>query len=616
MRSRVIVALMGLTALLLPATGRAAGDVTPGWVTGPSMSQPRFDHFAVTLKDGRVLVGGGNAGSSVTAGVQIYDPRYDSWRPAASMFVARQRATATLLADGRVFVMGGLSTTSPTSAQTWGEIYDPVEDEWRGTDKAGSSKVGHAAVPLSSGSVLVVGGDAPDGAPTKTAQLYDPATDRWQSVPDMGLARTGATATVLKDGRVLVLGGTGTPNTGLSSAEIFNPSTQQWKPVKPMSRSRWSGHTATLLADGRVLVAGGYDVPTAATAGAEVYDPAADTWTSVSGMRHPRAHHTATRLANGDVLIMGGELPGGTWTEADRYAPATNTFSEFSFVSQGTRSRARAALMGDGRVLVTGGTGSFSADLTTLRYTAATTFLVGATIWDLGAEPVGAVGPLRGFTVTNTGDQPLIFSSLATTGVSAREFRIGGEGCAVAVVAPGESCQLAIGFLPTAAGQRRATLTFRVNAFGPAPSVDLKGVGTVAVTPTATPTPTATAIVSATPTATVQPLPTPPPTPNAGPVATGKPSGHARIVFRNGYRVAAKQRASHCRGRVSLELRRGKRSLAKRVTKLDRKCRFGATFKVAWSRIGRARTLTVVVRFHGNRHFGATTNRFKVKVPG
>ena len=28
-----------------------------------------------------------------------------------------------------------------------------------------------------------------------------------------------------------------------------------------------------------------------------------------------------------------------------------------------------------------------------------------------------------------------------------------------------------------------------------------------------------------------------------------------------------------------------------------------------------AKTLTVAARFHGNRYLGATTNRFKVKVP-
>jgi hypothetical protein len=32
-------------------------------------------------------------------------------------------------------------------------------------------------------------------------------------------------------------------------------------------------------------------------------------------------------------------------------------------------------------------------------------------------------------------------------------------------------------------------------------------------------------------------------------------------------------------------------------------------------KIGKAKALTVVARFHGNRYLGATTNRFKVRVP-
>ncbi|HEY6889673.1 MAG TPA: hypothetical protein VI300_17880, partial [Solirubrobacter sp.] len=62
-------------------------------------------------------------------------------------------------------------------------------------------------------------------------------------------------------------------------------------------------------------------------------------------------------------------------------------------------------------------------------------------------------------------------------------------------------------------------------------------------------------------------------------------------------------------------LLRGRTTLATRRTTLDRRCRFGVTFRVRRSRIGSAKTLTVRARFGGNRVLGPTTNRFKVKVP-
>jgi hypothetical protein len=87
------------------------------------------------------------------------------------------------------------------------------------------------------------------------------------------------------------------------------------------------------------------------------------------------------------------------------------------------------------------------------------------------------------------------------------------------------------------------------------------------------------------------------------------------INFKNGYQTGGASRAKACRGRVTLTLKRGKRTLAKRATKLDRRCNFKSTFRVRRTRIGSTTRLTVVVRFHGNPYLAPTTNRFSVRVP-
>jgi hypothetical protein len=87
-----------------------------------SMSTPCLYCTATVLKDGRVLIVGGQAagpGGSVVAGqtipgpsqisaaAQLYDPTSGKFTPTGSMEVARQQFGATLLADGRVLFSGG-----------------------------------------------------------------------------------------------------------------------------------------------------------------------------------------------------------------------------------------------------------------------------------------------------------------------------------------------------------------------------------------------------------------------------------------------------------------------------------------------------------------------------
>ena len=78
-------------------------------------------------------------------------------------------------------------------------------------------------------------------------------------------------------------------------------------------------HTATLLADGKVLVVGGAAeiVDASATCGvgcrratattsAALYDPSTGTFTPVGSLTTPRMFHTAARLGDGRVVIVGG----------------------------------------------------------------------------------------------------------------------------------------------------------------------------------------------------------------------------------------------------------------------------------------------------------------------
>jgi hypothetical protein len=116
----------------------------------------------------------------------------------------------------------------------------------------------------------------------------------------------------------------------------------------------------------------------------------------------------------------------------------------------------------------------------------------------------------------------------------------------------------------------------------------------------------------------VTPQPVPPvitaPAPKRAPKPK-RPSRSVSIPFKGGYRIGNLPRTRACNGKITLELRKGKRVLERRSTRLNKRCRYTTTFKVKRTTLGKARQLTVVVRFHGNRYLGRTTNRFPVLVP-
>ena len=83
----------------------------------------------------------------------------------------------------------------------------------------------HTATLLLNGDVLVAGGAQVGSldSVTATAEIYHPATNSWRTVPSMAAARVGHTAVLLPSGEVLVAGSyDGT--TSLATSEIFHAS--------------------------------------------------------------------------------------------------------------------------------------------------------------------------------------------------------------------------------------------------------------------------------------------------------------------------------------------------------------------------------------------------------
>ena len=88
-------------------------------------------------------------------------------------------------------------------------------------------------------------------------------------------------------------------------------------------------------------------------------------------------------------------------------------------------------------------------------------------------SPVGAPRVLATESIHNTGTAPLNVGSASVTGVNSADFTLAADSCSGRTLLPGQACPVVIGFAPTAAGRRSATLSLRIN--GETDTVELGG---------------------------------------------------------------------------------------------------------------------------------------------
>jgi hypothetical protein len=314
--------------------------------TGP-LNTARSGHVAALLGNGKVLVAGGQNGSTTLASAELYDPSSGVWSTTGPLNTGRYQATATLLPNGRVLIVGG--TVSGTAGLTSAELYDPAAGTWTTTGSMASARVGHTAVLLSNGLVLVAGGIV-GSTPISSAELYDPATGTWTATGSLNAARGFAASALLAGGKVLVAGGRNTATNSLPSAEIYDPVAGTWAATGSMVVARYY-HTMTLLPNGKALVTGGAKI-TSIQSSAEIFDPSTGMWVATGSMNAARELHTTSLLPNGLVLAAGF-----LGTAVETYDYTTGVWTTISSLNV-AHSKLTATLLASGKLLVAGGTGT------------------------------------------------------------------------------------------------------------------------------------------------------------------------------------------------------------------------------------------------------------------
>jgi hypothetical protein len=269
-----------------------------------SMSTPRLGAASVRLRNGHILMAGGEDASKVSvASVERYNPASGNWTLTGPMNADRVNPTATLLNNGKVLVVGGYQGNSDCCALASAELYDPTTDAFTYTGSMLTARRNHTATLLENGKVLIAGGY--DGTYLDAPELYDPATGSFSATGSMGTARRYPSANLLFNGKVLIAGGYENGNSGiLASANLYTTTSGTFAGTGAMTTPR-GRQTATLLSDGKVLLAGGYDGVNA-LASADLYDAVSGIFAATGSMSTPRWRHTETQLLDGDVLIAGG----------------------------------------------------------------------------------------------------------------------------------------------------------------------------------------------------------------------------------------------------------------------------------------------------------------------
>ena len=346
----VVSLLLALIAAAILWTGRERDVDLADGPFGPYGLYRGSDASANTaiLPDGRALiVPGGWQGFEAIAVA-----RADLWDPASGIaaasppITARVNPTATLLADGRVLVIGGFggpyqyASTALASAEIW----DPKTGVFRAAGSMADARVNHTATLLSDGRVLVIGGMGAGGA-LQSAELWDPASETFSPAGRMAAGQSGHAAALLPDGQVIVDGG--------------GSLAQAWRPAfgnftrGPGSTDGPDYLTMTRLLDGRVLVVQG----TPATASIDIMfafligeDPPGSSLRE--NLTVVRTRHAAALLGDGRVLVSGGVAKTGEVLDSvELFDPVANVFIEGPPLERPVADHA-TFLLPDGRVLV------------------------------------------------------------------------------------------------------------------------------------------------------------------------------------------------------------------------------------------------------------------------
>jgi hypothetical protein len=246
-----------------------------------------------------------------------------TWSTLADMRNTRLYYASAVLRDGRVVVAGGEYSDAGSDTDK-GEIYDPVANTWTSIGNPGWGELGDAASCLLADGRLLVG----NLIDSRTA-IYDPVANTWTATGNMAARSNEETWTLLPDGSVVTVSCANHPH-----AERYIPSTGTWisagsTPIELVQSSSIEIGPALLLPDGRVFTVGATGhtalyTPPGNSTGTGAWAAGPDFPADSSGRLLKAKDAPGCLLPNGRVLCVAGPAgdAAGDW-------PTPTMFFEF-----------------------------------------------------------------------------------------------------------------------------------------------------------------------------------------------------------------------------------------------------------------------------------------------
>lgn len=278
----------------------------------------------------------------------------------------------SLLADGRLFAVGGTTITLPNGillGSRTSSFFDTNTQVWSPGPNMNLSRFYPSSLVLGNGDVLALAGtNDTDGASVLTPEVWQAnsslsTTDplRFRHLTNAGfyqdyypMAYQGANGKVFNLGPQKTMGWLDASGSG------------SWQPTgdrnDPAIGSRTYGN-GVMYDSGKIVLIGGADPPTATALKIDINGSTPST-TPVGSMAFARRQHNATVLPDGTVLVTGGTSSAGfndptdAVFAAELWNPATGQFKTLSSAKVPRVYHSIAALLPDGRVLSSGGSGS------------------------------------------------------------------------------------------------------------------------------------------------------------------------------------------------------------------------------------------------------------------
>ncbi|HVU05664.1 MAG TPA: kelch repeat-containing protein [Polyangiaceae bacterium] len=345
-------------------------EVDPKWTaTTNTMIEARRGHTATLLATGKVLVAGGESGTTAapvrSKTAELWDPGTGTFAATGSMTDARAFHVAARLSTDAVLVTGGAGATAALGTT---ELYETSAGKFRAVASLITARRAPAIAPSGTG-VVVAGGTDAAGAATDAAETFDVGTEKWTDIGRLTNKRLGAVGGMLPPSSPVVVGGSTSDTVG-DLASVERLSGTSWAGAPSLSQARRE-FDAAVLDSGALLVAGGYQGSTKkALADAEVYQSSTGSFVKVGALATARADHRLTALANGAAIVTGGTTRNaqgavsGYLKSAELYDPDGKTWSALPDLV-GARAYHTATLLADGRVLVAGGAAAATGSLDT-----------------------------------------------------------------------------------------------------------------------------------------------------------------------------------------------------------------------------------------------------------